>query len=484
MLSKIRQIPRWAQALIILVAIGAGFLIWASLPDSEPAVPLTPATPAPTTAPLTTVVPATPIIGDTEGGCSEEQKRACKNMLCATDACAACCLDTEVGYSGTEATSPENVAYAQQLVEEAHEGLGNVWHSDIHSGQPDCSADCIAAINDAAAKTKEARSLLGSDILSMRTWDKNQTVAHAFDAAQYWIERVNEGETDSGDAAPHALFQLGILRDVLKQPNGEVGATGTENGPHTPTTNLRDAYNNIFQAHEGMSNVLKHNLEGSTCSERCIDAIADAGTKVVTAHGELLDDILLLRTWDHNQTVDHAFVSALYWWNRVQQFLDAEDGHRAVYQVGILRDMLDGALKNRNDGTEVGYSGTNPSAQTTPTANLRKAYNDIFQAHEGVANIQEHHTKTGSDTICEETCQAEYNDATNKINDARHNLSDDILLLHTWDHNQTVDHAFVSALFWLTADGQYMMDYDDAHHCLYQLGILRDMLEGELEKRN
>ena len=286
-----------AAATTVLCALGIGLLVWLTTPDKTPATPVTPATPY---VPLTTEVPATPIIGSTEGGCSEAQKRACKNMLCATDACAACCfdpadeavdcpdescknlrlgcklgsttacaecrekdcgdcgpfatvpepeesckalkeacdwgdvdacieaktrhcdlVDTEVGYSGAEATSPQNIAEAHALVEQAHEGIGNVWHNDIHSGQPDCGADCIAAINDAAAKTKQARSLLGADVLSQRTWDKNQTVAHAFDAAEYWINEVNIGETDSGAAAPHALFQLGILRDVLAPASAE-----------------------------------------------------------------------------------------------------------------------------------------------------------------------------------------------------------------------------------------------------------------------
>ena len=209
-------LDRAAKIAVILIAIGVGVLIWQSEPDTVPASDLTPATPAPTTAPLVTEAPATPIIGE-GSGCSEEQKRACKNMLCATDACAACCLDPEAGYSGAQATPPENIAEAQQLVEEAHEGIGNVWHNDIHTGQPDCSSECMAAINDAASKTQEARGLLGADVLGMHTWDKDQTIAHAFDAALYWINQVNIGETDSGDAAPHALYQLGILRDALNQ---------------------------------------------------------------------------------------------------------------------------------------------------------------------------------------------------------------------------------------------------------------------------
>ena len=249
--SAWQWLDRAAKIAVILIAIGVGVLVWQSEPDTVPASDLTPATPAPTTAPLVTEAPATPIIGE-GGGCSEEQKRACKNMLCATDACAACCLEDEAapqescealkiacdigdvdacieaktrhcdlvdsasGYDGAQATPAAKIAEAQALIEEAHEGIGNVWHNDIHTGQPDCSSECMAAINDAASKTQEARGLLGADILGMHTWDKNQTIAHAFDAALYWINQVNIGETDSGDAAPHALYQLGILRDVLK----------------------------------------------------------------------------------------------------------------------------------------------------------------------------------------------------------------------------------------------------------------------------
>ena len=217
-MTRLTFLSRVVPAIIVVLCIGVGVLLWLSAPDSEPDIPLTPATP---TAPLSTEAPATPVI--TDDSAPQESCEALK-VACDIGDVDACIeaksrhcdlVDSEVGYSGGDATSPENIARAHDLIEQAHEGIGNVWHNDIHTGQPGCGTDCMTAINDAASKTKAAYTLLGDDVLSRRTWDKNQTVAHAFAAAEYWIDEVNVGETDSGDAAPHALYQLGILRDVL-----------------------------------------------------------------------------------------------------------------------------------------------------------------------------------------------------------------------------------------------------------------------------
>ena len=174
-------LDRASRAAVILIAIGIGVLIWQSEPDTVPASDLTPATPAPTTAPLVTVAPATPIIG----------------------------------YTGADATSPAAIAEAQKLVEAAHEGIGNVLHNDIRKYAGACGDECQAAIIDARDKTSKAESLLGADVLNAHTWDHDQSVAHAFWAAGYWIGQLVTDWEDEG-AADSALYQLGILRDVLK----------------------------------------------------------------------------------------------------------------------------------------------------------------------------------------------------------------------------------------------------------------------------
>ena len=508
----IDKIPRWAQAPIVIIAIGIGVLIWQSLPDSVPESDLTPATPAPTTAPLTTVVPATPIIGDADGGCSKEQKRACKNMLCATDACAACCFDPEVGVEGGNVHDLLNAAAAS--LQDTAALVTELSITDTQRAKIEASVT-LAKTNVAQADMSAAADDPAKAIGELAEAGSSIDTVH--DEIQSGIDT---GHIAAAAGQPILDLLAQAKLDVAKAVNAleqahEVGSTG--DAPHTSTANLQAAYDNIFQAHEGMSNVLKHNLEGSTCSQRCQEAIASAGTKVVTAHGELQDDILLLHTWDNNQTVDHAFASALYWWNRVEQFLDAEDGHRAIYQVGILRDMLLGQLHNRS--TEVGATGTEnvcspeeschnlrlgcklgsstdcaecwekkcgdcgpfkvgaDGAEATPPASIAQAQALVEEAHEGIGNVWHNDIHSGQPD-CGADCIAAINDAAYKTRQARDMLGPDILSLRTWDHNQTIGHAFWAALYWIEQVNEGETDSGDAApHALFQLGILRDVLK-------
>ena len=110
-------------------------------------------------------------------------------------------------------TPMANLVDANNKIEEAHEGIGNIIHHN--GGQWDndgCGVKCQQALSDAIEKATQAYAELGSDILSMRTWDNNQTVEHACDAALYWLRKT----VPIDDATHHAEYQLGIVRDVLR----------------------------------------------------------------------------------------------------------------------------------------------------------------------------------------------------------------------------------------------------------------------------
>ena len=102
---------------------------------------------------------------------------------------------------------------ARDSVEQAHEGIGNVIKNDL-SGDNTCGDRCYAAMQDARHKNLRAWHELDTDVLNIRTWDNDQTVAHGFDSADYWLAQL-EGVYDI-DLAKHAEYQLGILRDVLR----------------------------------------------------------------------------------------------------------------------------------------------------------------------------------------------------------------------------------------------------------------------------
>ena len=230
---------------------------------------------------------------------------------------------------------------ASNKVEEAHEGLGNIIHNNYAKFGEDCGDTCQAAIADAQNKTANAWHELRWDILGIHTWDDGRTVNHAFDAAGYWFGQLNQ-HFDDPQYAYHAEYQLGILRDVLRAQvkarqhpalRGELTLVGG-----TPKDKITDAYHKVFEAHEGIANVMHNNPD--KCGEKCQAGIADALRKTMAAHDELGSDILGQTTWDHGQTVEHAFQAAEYWIKQLDTSIETEWEHYALTQLGILRDVL------------------------------------------------------------------------------------------------------------------------------------------------
>ena len=372
---------------------------------------------------------------------------------------------------------------ANNEIDEAHDGIGNILRHYINDGGS-CDADenCIIAWEDARDKVSNACLIIGPDIKGLVTWDKGQTVGHACDAALYWIG-VDNLDPESGDVH-HAEYQIGILRDVLgaqvkaRQHPTLVGFSGGSQGDVTPLGNLKDAAASVEQAHEGLGNVIKNNISGgSPCNYSCDNAIADAGRKNLRAWHEVGDDVLSLVTWDHGQTVGHAFDAANYWLSALNtNARDPNEAHHAEYQLGILRDMLNGEVKKR-EGNAVGYSGA-----VTPLASLKDAAAQVEQAHEGLANVRKNDIAGPGGPGCSPECKTALEDAYDKTLDAWHELDGDVLNLRTWDNNQTVGHAFYAAQYWI-AQVQVDLRNDEAEHGLYQLGILRDVLNAEVKKR-
>ena len=239
------------------------------------------------------------------------------------------------------ATSQTVIKDAAAKVQQAHDGLGNIIRNNYNKWAEDCGDHCQAAIDDAANKTASAQHELGPDVLNIRTWDNNQTVGHAFWAANYWFGQL-KNHFDDSTFALHAEYQLGILRDVL---NGQVHYASFGATEATPKSAIDDAHAKVLQAHEGIANVLKHNINGtSPCNDHCTKAIHDAVTKTQLAEDELGPDVLNIHTWDNNYTIGHAFWAADYWLDQLNDYPAYKNAaQHALYQLGILRDALDTA---------------------------------------------------------------------------------------------------------------------------------------------
>ena len=129
---------------------------------------------------------------------------------------------------------------------------------------------------------------------------------------------------------------------------------------------------------------------------------------------------------------------------------------------------------------EDGYSGAPDTSTVTPLGDLMDAAASIEQAHEGLGNVITNNVKSGA--TCDSNCETAIKDAVAKNRRAWHEVQSDVLDLHTWDNNQTVGHAFDSADYWLVEfQASYQSDF--AYHAEYQLGILRDVLNAEVKKR-
>jgi len=129
---------------------------------------------------------------------------------------------------------------------------------------------------------------------------------------------------------------------------------------------------------------------------------------------------------------------------------------------------------------EVGYSGGVELAAVTPLPALKDASAKVEQAHEGIGNIIHHDDGNWDNNGCGVNCEQALSDAIEKATEACAELGPDVLGLYTWDNNQTVGHACHAALYWL---GQTLPVDDATHHAEYQLGILRDVLRAEVQKR-
>ena len=235
-------------------------------------------------------------------------------------------------------TANADIAKAHALVEAAHEGIGNI----IHHNTTDCPLNpCGDAITDAIDKLQQADALTPQWLRNKHTWDHNQNVEHAYAAAIWHLDQAFAKVDDVDPSQYHeAEFQIGILRDVLSA-NMSGSATLVTGLQGTSQENIKAAHDLVEQAHKGIGNVLKNNLETDRgCATPCEEAIDDAWAKTQQAHGKLGSDILSLRTWDNNQTVQHAFYAANYWLHNTYEYEDPSDAHHAEYQLGILRDVL------------------------------------------------------------------------------------------------------------------------------------------------
>ena len=252
----------------------------------------------------------------------------------------------------------------------------------------------------------------------------------------------------------------------------------------TPTANLVDAAANVEQAHEGLANIWHHNGTWQGCGHDCSEAIGDAKNKTATARNELGADILSLTTWDHGQTVEHAFDAALYWIG-VDTGEDVSTKH-ALYQLGILRDVLRGEVQKRQSPPSLDARSHRPTVRhpaadpTTSTANLVAANDAVEQAHEGLGNILKDFN-TWTHDGCTQRCMDAIASAYTKTVDAHGQLGPDILGQSTWDHGHTVGDAFDSAQYWMEK-GAFGIQ-GDIRHAEYQLGILRDVLRSAVDQR-
>jgi len=285
--------------------------------------------------------------------------------------------------------------------------------------------------------------------------------------ADLWQQSLDEWSADCNPPRGATLVVC-PQRDDVVNITSSVGA----NVKVTPTANLIDAANKIEEAHEGVGNVIHHDdgsWDNNGCETRCIEAMSNATVKVGNACFELGDDILNIRTWDNHQTVGHACDAAKYW---LGETTPVDNGtHHAEYQLGILRDVLNAQVKARQHPAL--RSNPNVLVSTTPKDKILDAYHKVFQAHEGMGQVNKDLSKTFWD--CSDSCQAAIDSARKKTNDAKAELGDDILNIKTWDNGQTVAHAFWAADYWIGQVDKYEFS-QDAKHALYQLGILRDVL--------
>ena len=257
-MTKLSPYKRAIAAVVVIMAIGIGVLVWQSAPDSEPDIPLTPATP---TAPLVTEAPATPVIG----GEAPAPQESCKALKIAcdigdVDACIEAksrhcdlvddeatapsvevVLTADTGppdpeecqhdfpdyvqpldglhptwpaggvWGGHQNTSAPCLALAQNLIEIAHQAVGNrgKHNCDVKSAGDNCDRS-----NWHNAWTLDkACWVIGADLRAVTTWDHGRNVDHACRAANDWLLKFTA--FDNLKYIHRAEYQIGILRDVF-----------------------------------------------------------------------------------------------------------------------------------------------------------------------------------------------------------------------------------------------------------------------------
>ena len=256
-----------------------------------------------------------------------------------------------VSHTSADTTSTADLVAARDGVEQAHKGLGNTLKDMNSWGHNGCTNPCTDAIADAYDKTVKAHGTLGHDILDQTTWDHGHTVANAFDAAQYWMEKGAFGDATD---IHRAEYQLGILRDVLRSavnqrstPTPPELVAVVKGGCRDDCANIRQAAALIEQAHEGIGNLITNNAgDKDNCGDDCQGAEKDAANKNHTAWNLTPDWLINQHTWDKGQTVGHAFWAADYHINQSELYGDdgnPDEWRKAEYQLGILRDVLNAA---------------------------------------------------------------------------------------------------------------------------------------------
>ena len=99
-----------------------------------------------------------------------------------------------------------------RLAAQVHASVANL----IANNKGSCGDDCRQANVDNETKLKEAQAATPAWLQALHTWDNNQTVAHALDAAVYWADQARRSgwEGVAEDEWRHLEYQVGILRDV------------------------------------------------------------------------------------------------------------------------------------------------------------------------------------------------------------------------------------------------------------------------------
>ena len=260
-MSKLAPYKRAIAAVVVLLALGIGVLVWQSAPDSVPATPVTPATPA---TPLVTEAPATPVIG----GEAPAPQESCKALKVACD----------IG----------DIAACAEY--------------KTHCGPLDKPLD------EATAPT---------------------------------VEIVLTADTGDSDECANDFRDFHVPEDGL---HATWIAGGTWGGKQTTSAACLELARHLFEsAHQGVGNRTHNNCDTKSVGDNCDTSnwfhlyTVDKGCWVIGA------DLRNVRTWDHGQTVDHACRAANDWLQKAVFFNDEKYQHRAEYQIGILRDVVNAA---------------------------------------------------------------------------------------------------------------------------------------------